>query len=220
MDRQLLLAQALDPLFPIGGYTLSNGLETYAQKGLVHSEETLSAYLNAQLFILPFSDLGIAAKAAEGEDFVLLDHISAASKSPKEIRRGSEKLCANFLKAQSVLGDYPLLLAYRRAVAQGHCDGHYPVAVGLFIRELALPPGNALRLYCYSLLSAAVNHAVKLVPLRQLDGQRALSGALSGASAAVEKAIRAETKELGASGCGFDLRAVQHESLSGRLYIS
>jgi urease accessory protein len=75
-------------------------------------------------------------------------------------------------------------------------------------------------MYCYSLLSQAVNHAVKLIPLGQSDGQAALFEAMKLIPSAVEKAKAASIDELGVSGCGFDLRSMQHEGLHGRLYIN
>jgi urease accessory protein len=164
--------------------------------------------------------LGVCAKTAEGEDFFLMDSLCAAMKQPFEIRTGSEKLCVRFLKAQEVLCDYPSLAAYRQAIRQEKCRGHYPVAVGLFMRDLNANLDDALELYCYSLLSQTVNHAVKLIPLGQSDGQAALFEALRLIPSAVQKAKAASVDELGVSGCGFDLRAMQHETLHGRLYIN
>ena len=43
----LRLMQALDPLFPIGAFTLSNGLETYVQRDIVRDKKSLSEYLRA-----------------------------------------------------------------------------------------------------------------------------------------------------------------------------
>ena len=43
--KRLYMLQICDSLFPIGAFTLSNGLETYVQRGVVHSPETLAAYL-------------------------------------------------------------------------------------------------------------------------------------------------------------------------------
>jgi urease accessory protein UreF len=37
---------------------------------------------------------------------------------------------------------------------------------------------------------------------------------------AVDRAIKTEIDELGMSGCGLDLRSMQHEKLYSRLYIS
>jgi len=228
VTNRIALLQAFDPLFPTGAYTMSGGMETYTQKGLVQDKSDLVAYLKAQMYILPYSDMGVCAKTAEGEDFVLMDSLCAAMKQPFEIRSGSEKLCARFLKAQEMVRgtahdvrcDYPLLAAYRQATKQEKCRGHYPVAVGLFMRDLNADLNEALELYCYSLLSQTVNHAVKLIPLGQSDGQAALFEALRLIPAAVQKARAASVDELGVSGCGFDLRAMQHETLQGRLYIN
>jgi urease accessory protein len=141
-------------------------------------------------------------------------------KQPFEIRTGSEKLCTRFLKVQETLCDYPSLSAYRQAIRREKCRGHYPVAVGLFIRGLKANLSDALELYCYSLLSQTVNHAVKLIPLGQSDGQTALFETLRLIPGAAQKAMTADVDELGVSGCGFDLRAMQHETLYGRLYIN
>ena len=218
--QRIALLQAFDPLFPTGAYTMSGGMETYTQKGLVKDKSNLAAYLKAQMYILPYSDLGVCAKTAEGEEFILMDSLCAAMKQPFEIRTGSEKLCARFLKAQETLCDYPSLAAYREAIRQEKCRGHYPVAVGLFMRDLNADLDEALELYCYSLLSQTVNHAVKLIPLGQSDGQAALFEAMRLIPAAVQKARAASVDALGVCGCGFDLRAMQHETLQGRLYIN
>jgi len=220
VTNHIALLQAFDPLFPTGAYTMSGGMETYTQKDLVRDKLTLVSFLKAQVYILPYSDLGVCAKTAEGEDFMVMDSLCAAMKQPFEIRGGSEKLCTRFLKAQETLCDYPSLAAYRLAIQQEKCRGHYPVAAGLFMRDLNADMDEALELYCYSLLSQTVNHAVKLIPLGQSDGQAALFEALRLIPAAVQKARAASVDELGVCGCGFDLRAMQHETLQGRLYIN
>jgi urease accessory protein len=220
IESRIALLQAFDPLFPTGAYTMSGGMETYTQKGLVHDKPTLVSYLKAQVCILPYGDLGVCAKTAQGEDFIFLDSLCAAMKQPFEIRTGSEKICTRFLKTQGGLCDYPSLAAYRQAIKLEKCRGHYPVAAGLFIRDLKTDIKNALELYCYSLLSQTVNHAVKLIPLGQSDGQAALFETLRLIPGAAQKALAADVDELGVSGCGFDLRAIQHETLYGRLYIN
>ncbi len=98
--------------------------------------------------------------------------------------------------------------------------GFFPISVGLFIREVGADIDTGLEMYGYSLLSSAVNHAVKLVPLSQLDGQRCLSKAAEKIPYAVKKAVSVQIKDLGISGSGFDLRSMQHEKLYSRIYIS
>jgi urease accessory protein len=220
IDSHIALLQAFDPLFPTGAYTMSGGMETYTQKGLVKDRDSLVAFLMAQLYILPYGDLGVCAKTAQGFDFFRMDDICAAMKQPFEIRRGSEKLCLRFLKMQETLSGYPLLDEYYLTIKQKKCSGYYPVAIGLFIRDLKADIGLALEMYCYSLLSQAVNHAVKLSPLGQSDGQSALFEAMRSVPSKAQEAKDVAVDELGVSGCGFDLRSMQHETLHGRLYIN
>ena len=39
-EKQFYLLQVNDALFPIGGYSHSQGLETYIQRGIVHNVDT------------------------------------------------------------------------------------------------------------------------------------------------------------------------------------
>ncbi|MGN0642453.1 MAG: urease accessory protein UreF [Huintestinicola sp.] len=214
------LMQALDSLFPIGTFTLSNGMETYTQKEIVKDKDSLEKFLSAYIYTLPTNDLGFAARAAVGDDMTMLDEICTAARSPYELRKGSEKLCARFIKAEQSLGDYPILRSYAEKISSGECMGHHCIAVGLFIADTNTDIGTGLQMYCYSLLSSMVNHAVKLVPLRQLDGQAALNNAMKLIPSAVEKALSVPADELGISGFGFDLRSMEHEKLYSRIYIS
>lgn len=214
------LMQALDSLFPIGTFTLSNGMETYTQKEIVKDKNSLERFLTAYIYTLPTNDLGFAAKAASDYDFSMLDELCTASKSPYELRNGSEKLCARFLKAEKMLGEFQRLERYFAKISSGECLGHHCIAVGLFIADTNTDIMTGLEMYCYSLLSSMVNHAVKLVPLRQLDGQAALSDAMKLIPNAAEKAMSSPEDELGISGFGFDLRSMEHERLYSRIYIS
>ena len=214
------LIQSLDPLFPIGSYTLSNGMETYVQKNIVRTRKDLESYLEAYLYMLSFNDLAFAAKAWEGYDIILLDALCSALKAPFEMRLGSVKQCIRFLKLHTELDSYPLLEMYKNQIESGECSGHYSVAMGLFIKETEADLPEALELYCYSILSSMANHAVKLVPLRQLDGQKALFAVEQKILEAVSRSVKMNMEDIGASGCGFDIRSMQHEKLFSRLYIT
>ena len=221
MNNNLLkLVQSLDSLFPIGSYTLSNGMETYVQKNIVCDRKGLEKHLIAYLYMITFNDIAFAAKAHEGYDIKQLDALCSALKAPSEMRDGSIKQCIRFLKLHTELDEYPLLAQYKSYIEKGECDGHYCVAMGLFIKEINVDLFIALELYCYSILSTMSNHAVKLVPLRQLDGQKALFNIEKKIPDAVKRALTVCMEDIGASGCGFDIRSMQHEKLYSRLYIS
>lgn len=219
-DPTLSLLQLFDPLFPIGSFTMSNGLETYVSRGIIYDAATLEQYLEGMLYILPYSDLGFAAKAALNEDIRLLDNMCTASKTPYELRQSSIKLCSRFLKNICEMEDIPSLKEYRDGINEGTFSGCYPVAAGLCIGFLSENISQGLSIYCYSLLSAAVNHAVKLVPLRQTDGQKVLHQILKKIPSAVETAVNCDISELGSGGFGYEFRSMQHETLYTRIYIS
>ena len=220
IKNMIPLYQIFDSLFPLGSYALSNGLETYTQKGILYDRASLTDYLKSQLYILPFGDLGVAAKVAQGEDFIMLDDLSSAMKQPYEIRMASIKLGTRMLRTVGDFENYPSLVDFDAAISEGRCEGHYPVVVGLIIRDLEIDVGKALELYAYNLLSVMVNHAVKLVPLGQKLAQPALYDAIVFIPEAIDKALNASVEELGVSGCAFDLRSMQHERLHGRLFGS
>lgn len=216
----LRLVQALDPLFPIGAFTLSNGMETYVQKDIVRDKKSLSEFLRAYLFTLPTGDAGFAARSALGDDPLALDELFSAARSPYEMRSGSRNLCRRFIKTEAAMGSCPLLEEYGRSIAEGKANGSHPVAVGLFIRDIGADVYDGTAMYCYSLLSSMVNHAAKLVPLSQLDGQAALAEIIGDIPKAAELAMNVDTDNLGIGGAGFDLRSMEHEKLYSRIYIS
>lgn len=216
----LRVMQAFDSLFPVGAFTMSNGMETYTQKNIVKDTESLFCYMQACLYAMKTNDLGFAAKSALGHDIAELDEICDASKIPSELRNGSRKMCTRFIKTQLQIGRCEKLQEYSELISQKKCAGHYSIAAGLFISDTGADKFTALQMFCYSQLSSLVNHAVKLVPLRQNDGQTALAGIIPCIPDAVSYSMNLDLYDLGISGAGFDLRSMQHEKLYSRIYIS
>lgn len=220
----LQMQQVCDAVFPVGAFALSNGLETYIQQERVADGAGLLAYLRGYTALLPYQDLGFfihAARAGDAGAAARLDALLAASRAPREVRQGGSRMCARFLKLLASLpGDSPALRSYAQAVASGACHGAYPVALGLYAAAVGAPLEQAAGLYGYSILSACVTNAVKLIPLGQTDGQRALAAVLPALGAAVREACRVGEPDLGLCGAGFDIRAMQHETLRARLYMS
>lgn len=224
-NGQLLnLLQICDSLFPIGGFTLSNGLETLVQQERVTTPEELEGYLRDYLHILPWNELGAAALAAGlGDDeaqLILLDGLMAAGRSPSELRLGSKRLCQRFLKLEARIQPCPALERYAALLREGTCFGCHSIALGLFLRDQGIPAEEALPAYCYNLLSTMVTNAVKLIPLSQMDGQRVLNRLFPAAEEAARLALSATMEDIGISGAGFDLCSMQHETLYSRIYIS
>lgn len=222
--RRLYMLQICDSLFPIGAFTLSNGLETFVQRGLIDSAEQLGKYLTDYLAVAPYQELGAMALAMQNADdkaaWISLDQLYTALRAPMEVRQGSAKLCMRLLKAAGQIAPLPVLEAYYAHIRQGDCTGQHPIAVGLFAAGHGVNAQEALMIYGYSLLSAMTTHAAKCVPLRQLEAQRVLREHLPALLPAVQSALTITQEDLGASGAAFDILAMQHETLYSRLYMS
>ena len=116
-DKSFLkLLQSVDAFFPIGAFTLSNGLEDYVMRNKIKSEEDLMIYLKNFIAVFPYNDLGLLSLAyrhADHKEQILhLDHIAGAMKSAREIRTGSVKMCSRYLKAREAIGDLSEGLAW------------------------------------------------------------------------------------------------------------
>jgi len=63
-EKQFYLLQVNDALFPIGGYSHSQGLETYIQRGIVHDVDTAREYITHKIkWNLAYTEL-LAARLA------------------------------------------------------------------------------------------------------------------------------------------------------------
>lgn len=217
------LLQVCDAFFPIGAFTLSNGLETYVLKELVAGPADLEAYLRAFLRFETYNDLAVAAHAwayaGDKEALLRLDALSAASKIPREIREGARRMCLRFTKVARQMGA-ECLKPYASWIKAGEALGQYAVAFGIYMRAQGVEQEDAVALLAYNVVSAAVNNCVKLVPLGQQDGQRILYRSLDGVLAAADEALTVEEDDIGLSLPGFDVRAMQHEHLYTRQYMS
>lgn len=225
MESLLPMIQISDSLFPIGAYTLSNGLETYVAKGKIASDQDLREYVMQYLKILPLNDLGVMALAYrwgdKPEKIAELDAYATAIKAPKEVRVGSAKLCKRFMKIWNNLKDFPHVYDYQTQIMQNELvTGNHSIAVGLYARDCNLDLTTAACIYTYNLISGIITNAVKSVPLSQRSGQEILQEALRVIPEAVRDAEQIEKDDLGVGGTEFDIYAMNHEYMYSRLYMS
>lgn len=224
----LYLLQISDPMLPIGGFTQSYGLETYVQKGIVCDAASSGKYLeNYILHNFLYSDLLAIRLAWEYADkadldaLIRLDDMLCAVKAPRELRAASVKLGTRFSKiVENELTGNMDFKAFMQAVKQGKCSGNYSTIFGLTAKLFGIGKEEALTAVAYSTASSIVNNCAKLVPISQKAGQAILFGAHKLLKKAVEQVKDLEEEALGICCFGFDLRAMQHERLYTRIYIS
>ena len=223
MNNLLKILQICDSLFPVGAFTLSNGLETYVQNGLITTAEGLGEYVDSYIKILPFNELGsafLAYSCKSEEEIIYLDEIYTAVKVPEEIRKGSQKTAKAFFRISENFGDTDRLKKYGILVSDEKCFGHQSIAFGLYFSDCKVEISDALEIYAYSIISQIVTNCVKLVPLSQIAGQKILNENLKKIPFAVEKSLETKIEDLGIGGAGFDIRGMEHEKLYSRQFMS
>lgn len=229
--RQFYLLQVNDALFPIGGYSHSQGLETYIQKGIVHDWKTACEYITQKLrWSLLYTDLlGVRlafeyAKAHDVEGLSRIEDILEASRIPMEQREASRKMGSRFAKTITQLdvadgGETAAIfdeyLEKRKGKTVSHC-----CVYGVFCAALDMELGDVLAHYLYAQTSAMVTNCVKTIPLSQSTGQKLLCGCYEEFTELLDEVMKYTEEDLCLSAPGFDIRGIQHEKLYSRLYMS
>ncbi|MGI9580413.1 urease accessory protein UreF [Chryseobacterium sp. RRHN12] len=221
------LLHLADPTLPIGGYTHSNGLETYVQERIVHNVETAKEFVQNMLqYNLKFNDgafAKLAYEAAEKGDFqqlLELDNECNAIKCPKEIRQASQKLGLRLIKIFKRRERFPLMEAFEKAIQNKEVNSHYCIVFGVYAYLMKIPLYESLLGFYYTSVAGMITNAVKLVPLGQLDGQDILFSLYPVMEKTALETIELDRDMIGLCNTAFDIRCMQHERLYSRLYMS
>ncbi|MGV4461782.1 urease accessory protein UreF [Ornithobacterium rhinotracheale] len=216
-----------DPTLPIGGYTHSNGLETYVQKKIVKDAQSAETFVvNMLKHNMKYNDgafVRFAYEAASHNDLaqiLALDKECTALKCPKEIREASQKLGIRVIKIFIRQKSFELINEYQKAVKNKKADTNYSVVFGLFSYLLQIPLREALFAFYYNAAIGMITNAVKLVPLGQLEGQDILFRLQPILQEVTEETLQIMQEEIGLCNPAFDIRCMQHERLYSRLYMS
>ena len=228
-EKQFYLLQVNDALFPIGGYSHSQGLETYIQRGLVHDEKSAWEYILHKIkWSLAYTELLAARLAYEAADrndlkkLLYLEELLEASRIPMEQREASRKMGSRFAKtmeklelSECISGIFWEYLEERKGKSVSHC-----CVYGVFCAAMGIELEEALTHYLYAQTSAMVTNCVKTIPLSQSAGQKLLCGCYGEFDILLKDVMTWSEDDLCLSAPGFDIRGIQHEKLYSRLYMS
>lgn len=227
LDQLGALLHLVDPTLPIGGFNHSYGLETFVQQGIVKDKASLAEYVQTQLKQnWVYNDgayLSLAFEAAVKQDIatlVELDQHCGASKIARESREACFKLGIRLLKIFIRYETSPALTQFEKAIEQQQCKGYYPIIFAIIATSLALSKQQALFAFYYNSAVGVITNGVKLIPLSQMDGQDILVALRPMLTQAVAASENPDPAWIGAATIGNDIRAMQHETLYSRLYMS
>jgi urease accessory protein len=214
----------LSPSYPVGAFSYSHGLEYAVEAGLVRDVDSLMQWIEAVLEQgagrIDAALFVAAWRAAESGDEAELDSIvelATAWRSTAETALESAAQGAAFL---SVTGKvWPSETLDRLTVAN---DGKLPlsvaVGVGCAAHDVPLLPG--VTAYLQAFAANLVSAGVRLIPLGQTDGQRAIATLEPVVARCAGEALVARLDELGSAAPLLDWCSMQHETQYTRLFRS
>ena len=212
----LRLMTWMSPGFPVGAYTYSHGIEWVVESGDIKDGDGLTAWIGDLLESgSGRSDAVLCALAMQVDaDLMELAELGLAL-SPTE-----ERLLETEAQGQ----------AFIRAVKSGWPDLvpdlpkgtvlPYPVAVGSVAAASGIPARQALAAYLHAFAANIISAGVRLVPLGQSDGVRALATLEPAVDKLALWACGATMDDLWSFSPLSDIASMKHETQYTRLFRS
>jgi len=221
------LLQAGDSFYPTGGYAHSFGLEGLVQEGVVRDRGTLREFLvRSVLPSLRQAELPLAAHAwrafgtGDWPRVGELCRLSAALKTPREIRLASENIGRQRAELVARLRPHPLADEYLRRTTAENWPFAAAVASALEGRVLGAPQVAVLAGVYYAAVASLLSAAMKILRLGQNASQSLLTELLAAAPAAMAAAEQVPFDEIGWFNPWLDIAAARHETADSRMFIS
>jgi urease accessory protein len=214
----------LSPAYPIGAFSYSSGIEWTVEAGEISDAMSLKRWLTVMIAEGGgFCDAVFfvhAHRAAGGDDDAALRAVAelAATFAPSK-ERHLETTAQGRAFLDTTRAAWPCTALDRLTAAW---DGAIalPIAVGVACAGHRVPLAPALHAYLHALAANLISAGVRLVPLGQTDGQRALAALEPVIVATAERALVTALDEVGSASFRADLASMRHETQYTRLFRS
>lgn len=226
LESFLSSLQFADSGFPTGMYTLSHGLEAYAQTGRVRGQDLQPLIADLLRFCVGPSDgvaLVNAHRAAMDDDAeraAAADLRLTATKLPREARSGSVRTGTQLLHLAGFLCDHPALTRHAARVRCGELPGNYAVALGLALAAMDVPRERALAGELYAFTVGCTGAAVRLTLIDHRTAQRLVHALKPTIAHVVDENLAKDVHEIASMLPMADIMAAQHERAEARLFMS
>lgn len=215
-DASLLRLMTLfSPVFPVGGFAYSHGLEQAVHENSIQNAEDLFDWLDA-----------LANHGSLHNDAVLIAEAWRSTDQGKSIITLVEIANANAASKERFLEIDLQGRAFCTAVAQTGFSKEiykalpYPVAVGVLGLQLEISLSSVLTAYLHTFLSNLVQAAIRLVPLGQSDGVKTMAKLEKTILAITENSDKLTLDDFGSCCFLSDITAMRHETLYSRIFRS
>lgn len=204
----LTLTHWLSPVFPVGGYAYSQGLEAAIEAQDVRDGASLTDWLGTVLRdgSGQADAIFLSCAMAQNADYADLNAWASALAPAAERWQETAEQGAAFTRAVNDLKDET-----EAAVA-------LPIAVGRAAKSLGLVTERVAALYLQAMIATLVTGAVRHIPLGQAQGQKVIA-ALMPTVLFVAAAAKGKTPaDIRSSAFGADRAAITHETQEIRIF--
>ncbi|WP_179759053.1 urease accessory protein UreF [Hoeflea halophila] len=212
----LKLMSWLSPVFPIGGFAYSAGLEQAVQSSHVSDQSSLSDWIRVQI-----------TQGAQWNDSVLLAEAHRRVGQKPELEEVTDlclALCVGQQRLDEARGQGT---SFIRAVSHWVSPAHFPdrdtplpvaigIAAGVDGIELSLTAGA----YLHAFVSNQLQCAIRLSVTGQDGAAKILAGLEPVVEATALRATASTLEDLGAATFMADIASLNHETLEPRLFLS
>ncbi|MFE3877433.1 urease accessory protein UreF [Kitasatospora sp. NPDC059146] len=226
LDALLVSLQLTDSAFPSGFYTLSHGLEGYAQAKAVTADTMpvlLADLLRHSVGPADATALALAHRAAGAGDWALLaetDQRLHATKLNRELRLAATRTGRQLLDiARESVGGEPLE-RYAALVADKRAPGCQAVAAGVAYASAAVSVEQAVAGDLFAFCTSFVGAALRLRLTDHRKAQVVLRATAPVIREVVAAALERESADLGGCVPVADAMSGRHERAEARLFAS
>jgi urease accessory protein len=214
-DALYRLMSWLSPVYPVGAFSYSHGIEYAVEAGLVRDEDTLRAWVQAGLFheFGPVNGAMLRAAYEAPDRAALADALEesrafvATPEFELEHRAQGEAFMAAFRAAWGEANLPPGWVPY-------------PCAVGIAAARAGVPLHAALVAFFHAVVSNLISAGLRTVPLGQTAGQRILSALQPDVVAAADGVLVRNPADVGSAAPAIEWTSIRHETQYTRLFRS
>ena len=226
--RALLRLQSwLSPAFPTGSYSYSHGLEWAVEAGDVHDRKSLVDWLQADLCYgsgrneaIFFSEAWRCAIDDDAAKLLEIAELAAAFRGTAEFALESSQQAAACLATLREVWPDRALVRLWQMLDEYHVQPVLAVVLGVRSASLDIPLGLALPAFLQACIANLVTAGIRLIPLGQTDGQRAIAELEQTVLAASAQAEKSTIDDLGSAAFMVELASMAHETQYTRLFRS
>jgi urease accessory protein len=215
----------LSPAYPVGAYAYSHGLEYAVESGVVGDEKSLIAWIEGivafggpRLDGALFTHAWQAVNDRDDETFRWAAERAAAMRGSAELALESRLQGEAFLKTVRASAHAPEL--DRFVTLMDGISPSYPISVAIAAALHDVPLRAGLVAYIHAFAANLVSAGVRLIPLGQIAGQRAIEALRPAVLATVDASLRTRPTEIGQAASVVDWTSMKHETQYTRLFRS